>query len=50
MVSKEELVCKIEEARARLNQSIERKEESDRIYENSVALDKLIEQYIVAGY
>lgn len=48
MISKEELIRNIEEARARLNKSIE--SEADDIYARSVELDKLIEQYIAAGY
>ena len=49
MMSKEELIHDIEEARERLNISIEQKNE-DIIYNISVELDKLIEQYIAAGY
>lgn len=50
--SKEELILieKIETSRARLNQSIDSKEDYETIYHNSVELDKLIEQYILAGY
>lgn len=49
MMSKEELIHDIEEARERLNISIEQDNE-DVIYLRSVELDKLIEQYIAAGY
>ena len=49
-VSKEELITKIEEARQRLNNSIDSKKEYEIIYKNSVELDLLIEQYMVAGY
>lgn len=49
-ISKEELVMRIEEARQRLNLSIDTKENYEIIYKNSVELDLLIEQYIVAGY
>lgn len=48
--SKEELVQKIELARKVLNKSIDEKKEYDEVYQNSVVLDLLIEQYIVAGY
>ncbi|MBT9779063.1 Spo0E family sporulation regulatory protein-aspartic acid phosphatase [Clostridium sp. MCC353] len=49
-VSKEELITKIEEARQRLNNSIDSKKEYEIIYKYSVELDLLIEQYMVAGY
>lgn len=49
MISKEELIRNIEEARERLNKSIDR-DDGDVIYLRSVELDKLIEQYIEAGY
>lgn len=48
--SKEELIQKIEAARQVLNQSIDEKRKYEEVYENSVKLDLLIEQYIVAGY
>lgn len=48
--TKEELVQKIETARARLNESIDRREAYDKIYQNSVSLDRLIELYIVSGF
>ncbi len=48
--SKEELVQKIECARQNLNRSIERGENYDSIYKNSVELDQLLELYIVSGF
>ena len=50
MESREELVNQIEEARKRLNGSIDGKESYDLIYRYSVELDRLIEQYMDAGY
>ena len=50
MISKEELICKIEEARDKLNRSIDTEQDSGTVYKRSVELDQLIEQYIVAGY
>lgn len=50
MESREELVNQIEEARKRLNRSIDGKEAYDLIYQYSVELDRLIEQYMEAGY
>lgn len=47
---KQELINKIETMRKKLNDSMEAKMEYDIIYQYSVELDKLIEQYIVAGY
>lgn len=47
---REELIEKIETARRKMNQSIEAKEEYDTVYRYSVELDRLIEQYIAAGY
>lgn len=49
-VAKEELVRKIELARARLNKSIDLKEKYEVIYRYSIELDQLIELYIVAGF
>ena len=49
MISKEELICKIEEARDKLNRSIDTEQDSGTVY-RSVELDQLIEQYIVGGY
>lgn len=46
--AKEELVEKIEAARARLNHSIDGKEEYRKIYQESVELDELLNQYMVA--
>ena len=43
---KEELVQKIEQARERLNQSIDTRAAYDTIYHYSVELDKLLNQYI----
>lgn len=48
--SREELVQKIEAARKILNDSIDNGQQYEEIYSNSVKLDSLIEQYIVAGY
>lgn len=48
--AREELITKIEHARERLNRSIDKKEEYKIIYQRSVELDKLLSQYIVAGY
>ncbi len=48
--SKEELIQKIESARTVLNKSIDEKKQYDEVYQNSILLDTLIEQYIEAGY
>lgn len=48
--SREELIALIEEARKMMDSSIEEKEDYDKIYQYSVELDQLIEQYIVSGY
>jgi len=48
--AKEELIQKIEMARRTLDKSIDEKRQYDEIYKNSVELDSLIEQYIVAEY
>ncbi len=50
MISKEELIYKIEEARDKLNRSIDTEQDSGTVNKRSVELDQLIEQYIVAGY
>lgn len=50
MIPKEELIYMIEEARILLNKCIDTDEDSDMIYEKSIELDNLIEQYIAAGY
>ena len=47
---KEELIQKIESAREVLNKSIDEKKQYDEVYQNSILLDTLIEQYIEAGY
>lgn len=47
---REDLIRRIEQARQTLNNSIDGKEAYNLIYENSVQLDSLIEQYMVAGY
>ncbi len=49
-LTRDELVAKIESARKKLNQSIDEKRRYDEIYEDSLRLDELIEQYIVAGF
>ncbi len=48
--AKEELIRDIEQARKRLDGSIERKEDYDAVYQNSVELDRLIELYIASGF
>ncbi|MFR5601930.1 MAG: Spo0E family sporulation regulatory protein-aspartic acid phosphatase [Lachnospiraceae bacterium] len=48
--AKEELVREIETSRQKLNNSIESRQDANVIYQYSVELDKLIEQYIVLGY
>lgn len=47
---KQELINRIENARKKLNDSMDAGMEYDIIYQYSVELDKLIEQYIFAGY
>lgn len=49
-ISKEELAVSIEEAREKLNKSIDSKETYEIIYQHSIELDHLIEQYIGAGF
>lgn len=49
-ITREELVREIEAAREKLNQSINERKKYDEILSDSVYLDSLIEQYIVAGY
>ena len=49
-ISKEELVVCIEQARKKLDGSIENGEDYRYIYENSVELDRLIEIYIAMEY
>ena len=46
----EELIQKIESAREVLNKSLDEKKQYDEVYQNSILLDTLIEQYIEAGY
>ena len=48
--TREELIYEIESARKKLNQSIDEKRRYEEIYQYSVRLDALIEQYIVAGF
>ena len=48
--AKEELIQEIERARERLNRSIDKREEYRTIYQCSVELDQLLNQYVVAGY
>lgn len=50
MISKEELKIEIEQARQKLNSSIDAKENYEAIYQNSTMLDNLIEKYIVSGF
>ena len=45
MISKEELIYKIEEARDKLNRSIDTEQDSSTVYKRSVELDQLIELY-----
>lgn len=47
---KNELIEKIESAREILNASIDEGRDYEQIYQNSIELDHLIEQYIVAGF
>lgn len=49
-LDKQRLIEEIEAARTKLNDSIDAKKDYDTIYQYSVELDHLIEQYIVAGY
>ncbi len=48
--AKEELIKEIEQARERLNRSIDNREKYGTIYQYSVELDQLLNQYVVAGY
>ncbi len=48
-LTRDELIVRIESARKKLNQSIDEKRRYEEIYQDSVRLDELIEQYIVAG-
>lgn len=47
---REKLIQRIESVRAKLNRSIDEKEDYATVYQYSVELDDLIEQYIAAGY
>lgn len=47
---REELVIKIESAREQLNKSIDKRDEYKVIYQHSVELDELLNQYVVSGY
>ena len=49
-LEKQRLIEEIEAARKKLNDSIDAKKDYDTIYQYSVELDHLIEQYIVAGF
>ena len=49
-ISKEELVVCIELARKKLDGSIANKDDYRYIYENSIALDRLLEIYISMEY
>ena len=49
-LTRDELIVQIESARKKLNQSIDEKRRYEEIYQDSVRLDELIEQYIVAGF
>lgn len=48
--SKDELVKLIEISREKLNKSIDQRESYENIYQNSIELDQLIEQYLVSGF
>lgn len=45
--TREELIEKIEAARKKLNDSIDRKERYEDIYRYSIELDELLNQYVV---
>ena len=49
-LEKQRLIDEIEAASKKLNDSIDTKKDYDIIYQYSVELDHLIEQYIVAGF
>ena len=49
-LEKQRLIEESEAARKKLNDSIDAKKDYDTIYQYSVELDHLIEQYIVAGF
>lgn len=46
--AREELIEKIEEARKRLNDSIDSKEQYENIYRNSIELDELLNRFVTA--
>lgn len=48
--AREELIRKIENAREQLNRSIDKKEEYKIIYQCSLELDQLLNQYVVADH
>ena len=48
--SKDELAKRIEMLREKLNRSIDQREAYEKIYQNSIELDQLIEQYLVSGF
>lgn len=45
--AREELIEKIEKARKRLNDSIDKNERYEDIYRNSIELDELLNQFVV---
>lgn len=47
ILSKEELRKRIEDARKKMDDSIAKGEDYEKIYSESIALDKLIELYVV---
>ena len=47
---REKLIQRIESVRAKLIRSIDEKEDYAAVYQYSVELDALIEQYMAAGY
>ena len=47
---REKLIQRIESVRAKLNRSIDEKEDYAAVYQYSVELDAVIEQYMAAGY
>lgn len=50
MYSREELMSRIEEVRGELDRRIDLKEDYSSIYQYSVKLDRLIEEFIAAGF
>lgn len=49
-LSKEELQEKIEDSRKRMDEYIEKGADYEKVYDESVALDKLIELYVVEDF